>query len=68
MKVIIEFFEQFQRRTLLIAVAAILLVFSLVSRVNDAYETRQEELGSKMAKLAQYQLVAGKSGVYKNRM
>jgi hypothetical protein len=68
MKIIIEFFEQFQRRTLLIAVAALLLVVSLVSRVNDAYETRQEELGGKMAKLAQYQLVAGKSGTYKDQL
>lgn len=58
---IANFFARFQRRSLLIAAAVVLTIFTIGLRVNDAYDTRQEEVESKLTRLAQFQLVSGES-------
>lgn len=65
---IANFFARFQRRSLLIAAAVVLIVVTLGLRVNDAYNTRQEEVESKLARLAQFQLVSGESEVVDERL
>lgn len=61
MNFIRDFLERYQSRNLLIGIAAILLILTLVDRVNDAYEDRQGELAGKLAKLKQYQQVTMKA-------
>jgi hypothetical protein len=68
MKNIIHFFARFQRRSLLIAAAILLIVVNLGRWVNDDYETRQGELESKMGQLAQYQLVTRKAEIFDERL
>ncbi|MEN8134915.1 MAG: type II secretion system protein GspM [Thermodesulfobacteriota bacterium] len=68
MKAITHFLARFQRRTLLMAVAVLLIIVNLGVWVNDAYDTRQEEVESKTAQLAQYQLVSGKGEVFAERL
>lgn len=68
MKNIVYFFERFQRRTLLIAVAVVLVVLNLGRWGNDAYTARQDELESKLALLEQYQGVTSKVEDFDERL
>lgn len=68
MKDIVHFFARFQRRSLLMAAAVLLIIVNLGVWVNDAYDTRQEEVESKTAQLEQYQLVSRKGKVFDERL
>lgn len=67
MKNIIYFLERFQRRSLLIAAAALLAIVNLASWVGDAYDTRQVEVESKLAQLSQSRLVTSKTKILDKR-
>ena len=68
MKNIVLFFARLQRRSLLMAAAVLLIIVNLGVWVNDAYDTRQEEVESKMAQLGQYQLVSEEGTVFDERL
>ncbi|MCK4839506.1 MAG: hypothetical protein KAS94_11950 [Desulfobulbaceae bacterium] len=68
MKYIVHFFARFQRRSLLVAAAVLLIIVNLGVWLNDAYDTRQEEVESKTAQLGQYQRVIGKGKVLDERL
>ncbi len=68
MKDIVHFFARFQRRSLLVAAAVLLIIVNLGVWINDAYDTRRQEVESKTAQLDQYQRVIGKGKVLDERL
>lgn len=68
MKDIVHFFTRFQRRSLLVAAAVLLIIVNLGVWVNDTYDIRQQEVESKAAQLSQYQLVIGKGKAIDERL
>ena len=68
MKRIVYFFGKFERRSLLIAAAVILLLVNLGRWGHDTYQTRQEEVESKVAQLGRYQLVTQKAERFEKRL
>jgi hypothetical protein len=62
------FLKRFQRRSLLIGAAVALLLVYLGSWGIDAYNTRQEEVLSRRARLAQYRLVTSKADNFAERL
>lgn len=68
MKDIVHFFTRFQRRSLLVAAAVLLIIVNLGVWVNDTYDIRQQEVESKAAQLSQYQLVIGKGKAVDERL
>ena len=54
-----RFLNRFERRSLLIAVAVVLLLFNLGRWINSSYQARQAELESNWARLEQYGSVTG---------
>ena len=68
MKKVVYFLERFQRRSLLLAVAILLVLANSGQWAVDVYESGREELESKNAKLAQFQLVTEKADVFKKRL
>ena len=54
-----RFLSRFDRRSLLIGVAVLLLLFNLVRWLSGSYEARQAELESNLARLEQYGSVTG---------
>ncbi len=68
MKDIVHFFTRFQRRSLLVAAAVLLIIVNLGVWVNDTYDIRQQEVESKAAQLGQYQLVIGKGKAVDERL
>jgi len=63
-----RFLNRFQRRTLLIAVAVLLLLLNLGRWVISSYDIRKTELESKLARLEQVRFVAGQSDILKERL
>ncbi|MGV1100717.1 type II secretion system protein GspM [Thiovibrio sp. JS02] len=55
MKLLVDFFNRFERRHLLVGVAAVLLLLNLGRWGVDYVNARQEELAGRMDLLAQYQ-------------
>ncbi len=64
----VYFFKRFQRRTVLIALAILLLVVYTGRWVDVAYEARRIELENRLNRLGQYQLVAAKAEKYEKRL
>lgn len=59
---IIRFFSRFERKTLLIAGAVVLLLLNMGRIASNSFETRQTELESKIARLEQYKKISGRGG------
>jgi hypothetical protein len=64
----VYFFKRFQRRTVLIAIAVLLLVLYAGRWLNDAYEVRRIELETSLNRLNQYRLVTAKAEIYEKRL
>ena len=56
---IVRFFNRFERKTLLIAGAVILLLLNMGRIVNTSFETRQTELESKILRLERHKRISG---------
>lgn len=64
----VYFFKRFQRRTVLVAIAVLLLVIYAGRWVNDAYDARRIELDNRLNRLGQYRLVTAKAEMYERRL
>ncbi len=58
---IVRFLSRFERKTLLIAGAVVLLLLNMGRLVSNSFETRQKELESKITRLDQYKKISGRA-------
>ena len=65
---IVRFFNRFERKTLLIAAAVVLLLLNVGRLVNNSFETRRTELESKIIRLEQYKRITGKADELDKRL
>ncbi|MFN2364901.1 MAG: GspMb/PilO family protein [Desulfurivibrionaceae bacterium] len=64
----VYFFKRFQRRTVLIALALLLLVVYAGRWIDDVYDARRTELENRLNRLGQYQLDTAKAEIYEKRL
>ncbi|MDF1577186.1 MAG: GspMb/PilO family protein [Desulfurivibrionaceae bacterium] len=65
---LVYFFKRFQRRTLLVAIAVLLLVVYAGRWVDDVHDARRIELENRLNRLDQSRLVTAKAEIYEKRL